>query len=69
MRFKQIINSLLETDLYKFSMGQAIFHQASEYETTWTFKCRNRDVKFTPEMMEEIKEQVKAFSALISLVP
>lgn len=64
MRFKQIINSLLETDLYKFSMGQAIFHQISEYETTWTFKCRNKDVYFTPEMVEEIKEQIKAFCDL-----
>lgn len=64
MKFNQIINSLLETDLYKFSMGQAIFHQASEYETTWTFKCRNTDVKFTAEMVEEIKEQIKAFCNL-----
>lgn len=64
MKFKQIINSLLETDLYKFSMGQAIFHQASEYETTWTFKCRNENVRFTPEMVEEIREQVKAFCTL-----
>lgn len=64
MRFKQIINSLLETDLYKFSMGQAIFHQASEYETTWSFKCRNENVYFTPEMVEEIQEQVNAFCSL-----
>lgn len=64
MKFNQIINSLLETDLYKFSMGQAIFHQASEYETTWSFKCRNKDVFFTPEMVEEIREQIKAFCGL-----
>lgn len=64
MKFKQIINSLLETDLYKFSMGQAIFHQYSEYETNWTFKCRNKDVKFSPEMVAEIKEQIKAFCSL-----
>ncbi|SDG54326.1 nicotinate phosphoribosyltransferase [Selenomonas sp. WCT3] len=64
MKFNQIIHSLLETDLYKFSMGQAIFHQASEYETTWTFKCRNEDVQFTPAMVEEIKAQIKAYCAL-----
>ena len=64
MKFGQIIHSLLETDLYKFSMGQAIFHQYSEYETNWTFKCRNRDVKFPPEMVEEIKEQLQAFCNL-----
>lgn len=64
MRLPQIINSLLETDMYKFSMGQTIFHQFTSYKTTWTFKCRNKDVHFTDEMVEEIKEQVHAFCQL-----
>ncbi len=60
----QIITSLLETDAYKFSMGQAIYHQFSDYKTTWSFKCRNKDVKFTPEMIEEIKRQIKLYCEL-----
>lgn len=64
MRLAQIITSLLETDLYKFSMGQAIYHQFPGYKTTWSFKCRNPDVHFTPEMVEEIREQVKAYCGL-----
>ncbi len=64
MRLPQIINSLLENDMYKFSMGQTIFHQFTSYKTTWTFKCRNKDVHFTDEMVEEIKEQVQAFCQL-----
>ena len=64
MRLPQIINSLLETDMYKCSMGQTIFHQFTSYKTTWTFKCRNKDVHFTDEMVEEIKEQVQAFCQL-----
>jgi nicotinate phosphoribosyltransferase len=32
--------------------------------TTWTFKCRNKDVKFTAEMVEEIKEQIQAYCQL-----
>lgn len=64
MVLKQIINSLLETDMYKLSMGQAIYHQFSDYKTTWTFKCRNKDVKFTPEMVDEITEQIKAYCEL-----
>ncbi|MCR4779867.1 MAG: nicotinate phosphoribosyltransferase [Ruminiclostridium sp.] len=60
----QIIVSLLETDMYKFSMGQAIYHQFSDYKTTWTFRCRNEGVKFTPEMVEEIKAQVKLYCGL-----
>lgn len=45
-------------------MGQAIFHQFNSDETTWTFKCRNSDVYFTPEMTEEITEQIKAYCNL-----
>ncbi len=64
MKFKPFIESLLETDLYKFSMGQAIYHQFSDYKTTWSFKCRNEDVVFTPEMVEEIKDQIQAYCSL-----
>ena len=58
---EQIITSLLETDAYKLSMGQAIYHQFSDYKTTWSFKCRNKDVHFTPEMVEEIRRQIKLY--------
>lgn len=61
---EQIITSLLETDLYKFSMGQAIYHQYSDYTTTWTFNCRNTDVRFTKEMVDEIKRQIKLYCDL-----
>ena len=61
---ERIITSLLETDAYKFSMGQAIYHQFSDYKTTWDFKCRNTDVKFTPEMVEEIKNQIRLYCDL-----
>lgn len=64
MKLNQIITSLLELDLYKLSMGQAIYHQFSDYKTTWTFKCRNKDVRFTREMVEEIREQIKAYCQL-----
>ncbi len=59
-----IITSLLETDAYKFSMGQAIYHQFSDYKTTWSFKCRNENVHFTPEMVEEIKRQIRLYCDL-----
>lgn len=59
-----IVKSLLENDMYKFSMGQAIYHQFSDYKTTWTFKCRNKDVHFTEEMVEEIKRQIQAYCTL-----
>ena len=61
---KPIITSLLETDAYKFSMGQAIYHQFSDYKTTWSFKCRNQGVTFTPEMVEEIRTQIQHYCSL-----
>lgn len=64
MKLNPIISSLLETDLYKFSMGQAIYHQYPSYKTKWAFKCRNTDVKFTSEMLEEIKEQIKYYCTI-----
>lgn len=64
MKLDQIITSLLSNDLYKYSMGQAIYHQFSDYKTTWTFKCRNKDVYFTTDMVDEITEQVKAYCNL-----
>lgn len=64
MKLDQIITSLLEIDAYKLSMGQAIYHQFSDYKTTWTFKCRNKDVFFTHEMVEEIRDQIEAYCNL-----
>ena len=64
MKLKPIINSLLETDLYKFSMGCCIFHQFNKDMTRWAFKCRNKGVKFTDEMLWEIREQIVHFCDL-----
>lgn len=64
MKLKPIIRSLLENDLYKWSMGQAIKHQFPGHMTGWAFKCRNKGVHFTPEMVEEIKEQIQHYCTL-----
>ena len=64
MKLNPIITSLLETDQYKFNMGNVIFKQFNNYTTTWTFKCRNEDVRFTDEMIQEIKDQFNYYCAL-----
>ena len=62
---EQIITSLLENDLYKFNMGQCLLHQYADANVVWQYKNRDAETrKFSPEMVEEIKEQVKAFCAL-----
>ena len=58
MKFEPIINSLLDTDLYKLTMQQAIFHKHTDLTGEYHFKCRNEGVRFTNEMIQEISEQV-----------
>ena len=58
MKLDPIITSLLDTDLYKFNMNQVIFHKHTDLCGEYYFKCRNKDVVFTEEMVEEINEQV-----------
>lgn len=64
MKLKPIITSLLETDQYKFNMGNVIFKCFNDYTTKWTFKCRNSDVKFTDEMIQEICKQFDHYCTL-----
>lgn len=64
MKFKPIVESLLDTDLYKFNMDQVIFHKHTDLCGQYFFKCRNKNVRFTPEMVEEIKEQVDHLCSL-----
>ena len=58
MKLAPIVISLLDTDLYKFTMLQTMFHRHTDLNGTYLFKCRNKDVKFTREMVEEINAQI-----------
>lgn len=58
MKLKPIINSLLETDQYKFSMNQVMLHKHPDLIGQYQFKCRNLGVRFTKEMFDEINEQI-----------
>ena len=58
MKFEPIVVSLLDTDLYKFNMDQVIFHKHTDLIGEYFFKCRNKDILFTSEMLEEINAQI-----------
>lgn len=58
MKLSPIIVSLLDTDLYKFNMNQVMFHKHTNLNGTYLFKCRSKDVVFTPEMVDEINAQI-----------
>lgn len=58
MKYEPIILSLLDTDLYKFNMDQVIFHKHTDLNGEYYFKCRDKQITFTPEMAEEINAQI-----------
>ena len=58
MKLSPCIVSLLDTDLYKFNMNQVMFHKHTNLNGTYIFKCRNKDVTFTEEMVMEINAQI-----------
>lgn len=64
MRLDPIVVSLLDTDLYKFNMDQVIFHKHTDLSGEYYFKCRNKDIVFTPEMFEEINAQIDHLCSL-----
>jgi len=64
MKLDPIITSLLDTDFYKFTIGQYIYHWHQRDTAKWAFKCRNKNIKFTPEMIAEIKKQIDYYCTL-----
>ena len=58
MKLSPIIISLSDVDMYKFTMLQCMWHRHTDLTGTYLFKCRNKDVKFTREMVEEINVQI-----------
>ncbi|HWZ70852.1 MAG TPA: nicotinate phosphoribosyltransferase [Casimicrobiaceae bacterium] len=51
-----IIESLLDTDLYKFTMMQVVLHHFPEAQVEYRFKCRTPDVDLTPYIAEIERE-------------
>lgn len=59
-----IINSLLDQDFYKISMGQCVFHQFSSFNVKYKFKCRNANIKFSISMLDKIQDEINNFASL-----
>ncbi len=58
-----IITSLLDTDLYKFTMMQVVLHQFPGAQVEYKFKCRNPGVNLA-QHIDEIREEIKALCNL-----
>ena len=58
-----VIRSLLDTDLYKFTMMQVVLHHFPGAQVEYRFKCRNPDVDLTP-YVDEIRHEIRGLCAL-----
>lgn len=58
-----IISSLLDTDLYKFTMMQVVLHQFPSAQVEYRFKCRNPGVQLAP-YVNEIRDEIRALCSL-----
>jgi len=58
-----IIESLLDTDLYKFSMMQVVLHQYPAAQVEYRFKCRNAGIDLVPHI-DEIRTELAALCQL-----
>lgn len=61
---RPVITSLLDTDLYKFTMWQAMLHRHPETQAEYTFVCRNEPLYPLAELVPEIDRELDALCAL-----
>jgi nicotinate phosphoribosyltransferase len=53
-----IVHSLLETDLYKFTMWQALLHRHPDAQTEYEFVCRNEPAYPLAELKDEVEREL-----------
>ena len=59
-----IITSLLDTDLYKFTMWQAMLHRNPQTEAEYEFVCRTKTAFPLAELLPEVERELDALCAL-----
>ena len=58
-----MITSLMDTDLYKFTMMQAVLHQFPSANVTYEFKCRNGDVSLG-HLADAVRDEINSLATL-----
>ena len=59
-----ILHSLLETDLYKFTMWQTMLHRHPQAQAEYRFVCRNAPAFPLSELLDEVNAQLDHLCAL-----
>jgi nicotinate phosphoribosyltransferase len=58
-----VIKSLLDTDLYKFTMMQVVLHHFPAAQVEYRYKCRTQGVNLRP-YLDEIRQEIRALCQL-----
>ena len=61
---KPIIRSLLETDLYKFTMWQTMLHRHPQVQAEYRFVCRNESAFPLSELLADVNRQLDHLCSL-----
>lgn len=61
---RPVITSLLDTDLYKFTMWQALLHRHPQTQAEYRFVCRNRPAYPLAELVDEVNAALDELCAL-----
>lgn len=64
--FEPIITSLLDNDLYKFTMLQAMLHQFPQTHGVYRFRCRNNEDTLYPlaDIKDDVEQQLDSLCEL-----
>ena len=59
-----IIQSLLDTDLYKFTMWQTMLHRHPATQAEYRFLCRNQPAYPLAELLDDVNRELDALCRL-----
>jgi nicotinate phosphoribosyltransferase len=59
-----VITSLLETDLYKFTMWQTMLHRHPQTQAEYTFVCRNEPAYPLADLLADVNQQLDHLCSL-----
>ena len=62
---KHVVRSLLETDLYKFTMWQALLHSHPGADGEYDFRCRNEPAYPLAELKEDVERELDHLCSLM----
>ena len=61
---KPIIRSILDNDLYKFTMAWFVLQHYNEVDVTYSFSNRDKSMTFNKKAVKEIENQIELMSKL-----